>query len=482
MSLRFAKSPLKRKFGKICITPSDRNARIGASLSRGTNHHAGATLAFGISPEMMSSMPSAVLRAVTLVFFLITQATLPLLADPPLPRDMIEPRSAAEAWNLIRLATKNVETLLDEKRLPEVPLQISYCSPALRILPRMTTDSAASSRLETLGARAFISVNAIASTAQKDNPIGVKNALASLRDVLEKMARHFDPKAVAADIFCCPMHPDFLAEEARMPCSKCGMGLLTRRIPYSFIYTKPGEPTTRMTVTASTPIEAGKKANVKVRLEKSDKSPVLHDDLIVMHTQPIHLLIEDPSLGDYHHEHPVLTKTPGEYEFSFTPKKTAPYRIWADIVPQSTGVQELPFADLPSAGKADPIQNTENSFTSAAGGYRFALSFNDGNHISTKAGKSRAMRITVTDAEGKPVTVLEPVMSAFCHLVGFCDDYRTVVHLHPTGGEALGAGARGGPALGFILYAPQAGFIRLYCQVSIGGEMFFAPFNLNIEP
>ena len=86
------------------------------------------------------------------------------------------------------------------------------------------------------------------------------------------------------------------------------------------------------------------------------------------------------------------------------------------------------------------------------------------------------------DAAGKPLRQLEPVMNAFSHLVGFYDDYRTVVHLHPTGGDVLNPDLRGGPALGFILYAPKAGFIRLYCQVSIGGRMLFAPFNVNVEP
>ena len=306
--------------------------------------------------------------------------------------------------------------------------------------------------------------------------------MVSLRNTLDTMARHFDPKVVVADIFSCPMHPDFISENPKTPCAKCGMGLLARRIPYSFIYTKPGEPSVRMTATTSAPVEAGKKIEVKVRMEKADRSPVLHADLIEMHTQPIHLLIEEPGLSDYHHEHPVPTKTSGEYAFSFTPAKTSPYRIWADIVPSATGVQELPFVDLPSVGKAGSIANTKNRFISSAGRYQFTLSFPSGNHLPTKAGQARHMGIAVTDLDGKPVTTLEPVMNAFAHLVGFYDDYQTVVHLHPTGGDVPSPELRGGPSLGFILFAPRAGFVRLYCQVSIDGKMLFAPFNVNVEP
>ncbi len=422
------------------------------------------------------------LRALTLAFFLIAWATIPLLADPPLPRGMLEPKNASEAWNLIRLAMKNVETLLVEKQLSEIPTQISYCSPGLRILPRITKDSDSSPKVEALALRAFTSVNAISSSAQRNNPVGAKNALTSLGDVLEKMAPYFDPKAVAADIFFCPTHPDFLSEESKTPCAICSMHLVPRRIPYSFVYMKPGAPTIDMTVTASAPLEAGKKVNVKVRLTKADKSPVLLADLMVMHGQPIHLLLEDPSLTDYHHQNPVPGKTPGEYEFSFTPKKTAPYRIWADLVPRSTGLQELPFTDLPSSGKAAPIEDTETRLTSSAGVYQFALTFNDGIHSPIVAGKARAMSITVTDPEGRPITRLEPVMNAFCHLVGFYDDYRKVVHLHPTGGEIGDQKLRGGPALGFMFFAPEAGFIRLYGHVQIDGKAILAPFNLNVEP
>lgn len=403
-------------------------------------------------------------------------------SDPVIPGNILNPQTAAEAWNVIRLATKNVEQLLEENRLPEIPVQISYCSPAMRALQSFLTDAAAITKVDDQTKRALISVNAVATSAQQNNPVGAMNALASLRAVLETIGKHFDPKVVGGDIFCCPMHPEFFSQNPKPPCAKCGMDLLTRRIPYSFIYTKPGEPSVRMTAITSGPVEAGKPIEVKVRMVKADKSPVVYADLLVMHTQPIHLLIEEPSLGDYHHEHPVATKIPGEYMFSFTPGKTAPYRIWADLVPVATGVQELPFVDLPSKGKAAPIEDTANRFTSSVGGYQFTLAFATGNHLPTKAGQARHMGITVTTPDGKPVATLEPVMNAFCHLVGFYDDYRTVIHLHPTGGDVLNPAARGGPALGFILFAPRAGFIRLYCQVKIGGKMIFAPFNVNVEP
>ena len=74
------------------------------------------------------------------------------------------------------------------------------------------------------------------------------------------------------------------------------------------------------------------------------------------------------------------------------------------------------------------------------------------------------------------------ILRPFAEAGKIYDDYKTVVHLHPSGGDVLSSAARGGPALGFVFFPPRAGFIRMYCQVSIGGKMLFAPFNVNVQP
>jgi hypothetical protein len=39
--------------------------------------------------------------------------------------------------------------------------------------------------------------------------------------------------------------------------------------------------------------------------------------------------------------------------------------------------------------------------------------------------------LRVTGPDGKPCDTLEVVMDAFGHFVGFCDDFSTVLHIHP---------------------------------------------------
>jgi hypothetical protein len=53
-------------------------------------------------------------------------------ADVALPANMTNPPTAVEAWNILHLATANVDKLVSEPRLAEVSVQVSLCTPALR--------------------------------------------------------------------------------------------------------------------------------------------------------------------------------------------------------------------------------------------------------------------------------------------------------------------------------------------------------------
>lgn len=413
-------------------------------------------------------------------------------ADPPVPGGLLDPKSAVQAWNAIRISTGNVERLLLEKRLDEIAVQISFSSPSLRALERFAPSPEAAAQVKNEAARALMTVVSLAQFSIQKNQSGAEESFKVLREQLKNAARHFDPKTVAADVYFCPMHPDGMSEKSGDTCPKCSVTLVPRRVPYSYIYMKPGEPTIRMTAEANGPMVAGKRAEVTVRLTRpvsgtasapppertgGGVEPVGLRDLMVMHTQPIHLLIEEPGLTDYHHEHPVPTATRGEYKFSFTPAKSSPYRVWADMVPVGTGIQEMPFVDLPSEGRPQSLVDRTESLSTTVEGLTFALSIGG----PLVANQTCRLGISVSDSDGKPVTRLEPLMSAFAHLVGFYDDFNTVIHLHPLGGDILNPELRGGPSLSFKAFPPKAGFVRLYCRVSVDGKILFAPFNVNVQ-
>ena len=235
--------------------------------------------------------------------------------------------------------------------------------------------------------------------------------------------------------------------------------------------------TVKLALEPATPFQAGKTTQVVVKLNAAaDGKPISFDGLKEAHTKKLHLLIVDPSLTDYHHIHPVAGKNAGEFVFDFTPKKNDSYRVWADVIPVATGKQEYVMADMGSAAKEKATINKTTVMTSAVDGYTFTLAL-DGE---PKAGSAVMGNITITK-DGKPFNQLEPVMGAFAHVVGFTDDYNSVLHIHPMGKEPTSDTERGGPKLEFHIEPKTAGFVKLFAQVRIDGKDIFAPFGVTVK-
>jgi hypothetical protein len=397
-------------------------------------------------------------------------------AHDPL-RDLPAPTSAGEAWNVIRLSMGNIETCLETNQPGEVAIHVANCSRAIRFLQgqaKVEGKGALVGQLEEL----YYSGDAIITGArQKEDAVGkAKAALAAHRAALKAVMGQYGLAQLSAEVYACPMHPLERSLDAKGTCPKCGMALIRRRIPASTTYEKPGAPSMKLMARTDRPLQVGRDAKVTLRLTKNDGTPVARGELLTMHTQKIHLLIVDASLGDYHHEHPGDGEGAGEYVFAFTPKRPGAYRVFADVVPAGTGVQEYVVADIAGEGKGNSIEDRQERLSCEIDGMRFDLRLAG----PVRAGSVVEGQLVVSGRDGKPFKSLEPVMGAFAHVVAFNEDRRTVLHVHPEGPEVTDASARGGSVLRFKLYAPVAGFYRLYAQTQISGEARFAPFNLTV--
>lgn len=403
-----------------------------------------------------------------------------LAHDPRLT--LPEPQSVPEAWNVIEESVANVDKLLEAGLLPDIAFQIANTSPALRLLDAHAAEDREPQTLPKLTKHLLTTgFDVILASREKSEPFAkTKVKWEEYRKILKELESRYPPETLRAAVYICPMHPLDRHLKPGDKCAACGMALVRRHIPASTIYEKPGEPSMKLRVLSS-PLVVGQLAEIKVRLTKGDGSPVTLADLVEMHTQRIHLLINDQSLSDYHHEHPKPTGVPGEYAFSFTPAKPGPYRIWADVVPASTSIQEYVIADIPADTAPASLSDRQTVFTAIVEGRKYDLAFQtDGKPIH--AGQTVIGSIAVTGADGKPFIKLEPVMGAFAHIVGFSEDRKTILHVHPYTRDPIGPEDRAGPAFAFKLYAPTAGFLRLYGQVQIDGVSQFAPFGLNILP
>lgn len=284
------------------------------------------------------------------------------------------------------------------------------------------------------------------------------------------------PAAPVAGTFTCPMHPE-VQQATAGKCPKCGMDLVQKPAATSDKGDSAAQNTISIAVSTAQPLAVGQPAEVTLVMKKQDGSPVTLNDLQEAHTEKIHILINDPTLTDYHHEHPVAGSTPGEYRFRFTPQKAGAYRLWADVVPADTGKQEYVIADLGGTPSVGEIPHRAASLTSTVEGLTYTLTF-DG---PLKAETPTMGTLTIKDATGAIFPALEPLMGAYAHLVGFSEDFNTIAHIHPMGEEPKNPGDRGASELQFHIEPEKSGLVRLFAQVQIGGQSKFAPFTLSVQ-
>ena len=224
-----------------------------------------------------------------------------------------------------------------------------------------------------------------------------------------------------------------------------------------------------------TKLNVGERAKFSIMFRTSRGKPIYPWELGIFHTEKIHLLIIDPSLGDYHHIHPKPLVKGGQFGFELTPEKTGTYKIFAELVPlasQSLVIGEAEFEVSGALGKA----LLRRGLSAEVGDYRFQLDFPGGSPPILKQPSSVSLRITRGDETG-PI-VLEEIMGAYAHLVAFDQHRRGFAHMHP-----LDAGSGFGTSetsFNFSLNTDLAGYYRVWAQVKIEGRELFVPFDLVV--
>jgi hypothetical protein len=402
-------------------------------------------------------------------------------ADVAVPQRVLQPQTVEEAWNVIRLVTANLDRLDREKRALEAAAQISLISPSLRLLANQARADGAMMLTETQAVQAFQQVNQIARHSMADNAGALSASFRALRRLLDDVAEGLSPEVRAAEIHACPVHGEVIGREGET-CMSCKRPLKARRIPYSFVYARPENPLMKMVIPRPVSARAGEEVRLEFELLNLAGRPVEETDLWLMHGQAVQVMVMGPQLEEFHH----LTATSrggGRYGVVFTPAHGGDYRVLAGVTPAETGLPEYPAALLKVEGAAMPARPAEGSAMSVkAEGFRFSLSVKGTRGNQLRAGLTQGLQLQVSDPAGLPVTRLEPVHLAFAHLHGFFCDTGSVLQLHPVGGDILREDLRGGPALVFKIYSPEAGQLRLFVQVRIDGRVIQAPLTLRVQP
>lgn len=224
---------------------------------------------------------------------------------------------------------------------------------------------------------------------------------------------------------------------------------------------------------------AGVRTTLVLRMTSASGKPVMVDDLLVSHTQKLHLLVIDPSLEDYQHLHPAAG-APGEYTVAFTPRCGGDYRIFADFVPRATGRALYAGARLVVEGGAavssEQAAAPHETRRVRVGDYDFVLQL---DREPPRINEVVTLQLQVLQSDGSPAP-LEEIMGAKAHVVAFDEARSGFAHLHPISGTSL-ADPIGAP-LDFQLNLTEPGTYRLWAQVIVGGHEQFAPFVLSVSP
>ena len=244
----------------------------------------------------------------------------------------------------------------------------------------------------------------------------------------------------------------------------------------SFVPVQAVRSPVTLTLLPESPLEIGRTTRVRAQLETASGRPLKVEDLLVVHTRKLHLLVSDPSLTDYQHLHPEPTGVPGEYLFSFTPRLSGLYQVYADFMPRATGRGLYAGSDLEVAGEASaPLPLA--SMVSVAGGCRFRLS---SSSQPVRINETVTLTLNMVGVDGS-VPQLETIMDAYAHMVAFDFARQGFAHLHPRELDPLpGDGAS--LELSFVLNLPDPGWYRVWAQVLIAGKEVFAPFTLEVLP
>lgn len=402
-----------------------------------------------------------------------------LRADIPVPARLTQPANAAEAWNVIRLATANAERLFETDRVDEVNEQIVLTGPSLRVLAREGAIGGRQEEAASLATGAFENINLLVRESMAGNLEGARTAFQSLREKLARLETLFPPGLPSAEIHSCVDHPEVAEPVSGGRCPECGKGLRPRRFPYSVIFTRVETPSLGLDMKTEPPLRAGTMNRISLRLTHQDGEPAGPDDLVISHSRRLHLLLVDETGDDFQHLAPEPGNEPGTFSIPFLPGSKANYRAWVVAVPAATRLTEYHAWTLPGehpAVPAAPPGGTENDrLVAESEGVVVRLLPVGGGPLAIRGGRTNPVLVHVTRSDGTPLSQLEPLWNAFAHLTLVSWDFTSVHQVHAVGGEILSPALRGGPDFAFKLHPPASGWWRLYLQIQLEGRAMTFP-------
>ncbi|MEO8026954.1 MAG: hypothetical protein ABI823_10790 [Bryobacteraceae bacterium] len=220
--------------------------------------------------------------------------------------------------------------------------------------------------------------------------------------------------------------------------------------------------------------KAGEPADLTIRvIRDATKEPITAFDLT--HEHPLHLIVVRADLGVFAHLHPALGEN-GVFRVKHVFPTGGEYHLFADAAPRAAGSQVL-MAALKVNGKSEAKFDLSKADRGTKRQVQGVVVDLDAPAIEPVK-KSVTLRTSVRDAQGNPVTNLEPYLGAMGHFILIHEDGVTMVHSHP---DERGAGPDFGKdgVVPFLSRFPKPGLYRGWAQFQRAGTVITADFILE---
>jgi hypothetical protein len=207
-------------------------------------------------------------------------------------------------------------------------------------------------------------------------------------------------------------------------------------------------------------------------------------DFDIIHDKLMHLIIaSSEDLSHFAHIHPKLNKETGVFSIVHTFARAGKYKMWIDAKPKG-GIQIL--TAFPFNVEGQPVHSPTNitsdktfvkEVMTDGQSYQVTLDFQPeklGVGVDTK------MTFEIRDANGKPISNLEPLMAAGGHCVIIGADAREFLHVHPAEEVDDIVSWRGGPSVSFLANFPKPGLYRAWGQFQHEGKLLTVDFTFEV--
>jgi hypothetical protein len=207
-------------------------------------------------------------------------------------------------------------------------------------------------------------------------------------------------------------------------------------------------------------------------------------DFDIIHDKLMHLIIANSEdLSHFTHIHPKLNKETGVFSIVHTFARAGKYKMWIDAKPKG-GIQIL--TAFPFNVEGQPVHSPTNitsdktfvkEVMTDGQSYQVTLDFQP---EKLGVGMDTKMTFEIRDANGKPISNLEPLMAAGGHCVIIGADAREFLHVHPAEEVDDIVSWRGGPSVSFLANFPKPGLYRAWGQFQHEGKLLTVDFTFEV--